>query len=182
MTVRPILAVMAALACVTGCTVNSNRALSAGALPAPGRAVLVYGVGLDAPWHGTAFPLELVAYDIDRQNIDGNCFRFNRTEARTASAPSGVRYFAFDVVPGYYTLSPFLPVPSTARESGFHAPAGATVYAGTFIYQAGDRVALVRDFSASKAAIVQALPQLDPGMSAATPLAIEPARMFMCTP
>jgi len=182
MRLHHLLAATAVLACATGCTVNSNRALPTGALPAPGRAVLVYGVGLAVPWSGTQFPLEMVAYDIDRQQIDGDCFRFNRTAARIAALPSGVRHVAFDVVPGYYTLSPFLPVPSPARDSAFHVPAGATVYVGDFIYQAGNRVALVRDFLASKAAIFQALPQLDPGMIAATPLAIAPARMFMCTP
>lgn len=182
MTVRRFLIILAACACVTGCLMNSNHALPEGAAPAPGRGVLVYGVKLETARGETEVPLEMVAYDIARQKIDGGCTRFNRTEARIAAAPAGIRYFAFDVVPGHYTLTPFLYVSSTAQGTGFHVAAGSTVYVGDFIYQAGDRLALVRDLPASKSAIFQALPHLAADMTAATPIAIEPAHMFMCTP
>lgn len=167
---------------LAGCAVNGNHPLPFGAPPAAQRAVLVYGVELTAPWSGSAFPLDLVAYDIDRQAMAGDCLRLNRTESLSAAAPGGVHYVAFDVAPGYYTLSPFLPVESDQRDSGWRVPAGQTVYAGTFVYQPGNRLARKADLDARRAALARALPQLAPDLQPAATTTIARARPFLCTP
>ena len=170
------------VACLTGCTLNSNRALPSGAAPTPGRAVLVYGVALKAPQPDLKFQLDMVAYNIAAQKIDGNCFRFNRTEALTDAASAAVRYFAFDVVPGHYTLTPFLALDSAARSTAFHVPAGTTVYVGDFFYEVGMRLELVSGVAANTAAIRHALPGLRGQITLAGPVPIERAYPFMCTP
>jgi hypothetical protein len=197
-----VLVSLAGTVLLAGCTLNSNRALPSGAAPAPGRAVLIYGVALNAPQPGVRLHFDMVAYDIAEQKIDGNCFRFNRTEAWTdavsgavsgavsdavSDAVSGatsdmVRYVAFDVVPGHYTLSPFLPVSSDATSTAFQVPAGATVYVGDYLYQLGTRLAHVPGTAASTGAIRQALPALTGVITVATPLTVTRALPFMCTP
>lgn len=170
------------VACLTGCTLNSNRALPSGAAPAPGRAVLVYGVTVKPPQTGTQLQVDMVKYDIAAQKIDGNCFRFNRTEASTDAASDAVRYFAFDVAPGHYTLTPFLALDSAAQSTAFHVPAGATVYVGDFLYEVGTRLELVPALTANMTAIRQALPGLRGAITMAAPVPIERAYPFMCTP
>lgn len=179
---RRLLCMLACLASLAGCTLNSNRPLPFGDPPARGRAVLVYGIGLEVKWDWSAFPLDLASYDIDRQEIGGNCFFFNRTEARIPAAPAGLHFVAFDVVPGYYTLSPFMSVESTARAIAIPVPAGQTVYAGTFLYQTGNRVTLVHDLAAQRAAVNAALPRLAANVTEGAPVNVARSRPFMCTP
>ena len=74
---------------------NAVRSLPAGETPHDERAVVVYGVKVEGLWKYPQFSVQLAEYDLAKQNITGNCFQFNRTEAFVASEPGEMQYFAF---------------------------------------------------------------------------------------
>jgi hypothetical protein len=134
-----------ALALGSGCAINGTRPLPEGAAPSAGRAVIVYGVGVDSKWDYEGFTVQLTEYSLPDGNMTGNCFRFNRTEATVAPAPGPVRRFAFEVAPGHYVYSPFNGAPLPGPAIAYSAPANRTVFIGDFIYGKDKQVSLRRD-------------------------------------
>jgi hypothetical protein len=60
-----------------------------------GHAIVVIGVGLDAAWPFGVFPLALDEYSVAKQDITGNCFRYNHIAATRPSSPAKVKHFAY---------------------------------------------------------------------------------------
>jgi len=165
-----------------GCTVSSTSPLEAGGTPRAGRAVIVYGVGVDGQWPHARYAVQLAEYDLERQAITGNCFRFNRVDADVPAAPSGIRYFAFDVPAGSWVYSPMNGAELEGDPVAFRAPAGQAVYLGDFIYGKNGRVTRVGDLAAERAAIRQALPAVPADLASAASIAVAAPRPFLCTP
>ena len=164
------------------CTINSIDLLPAGGLASGNRAVIVYGVKVEGAWPYTGFEVQIAEYDVAKQNITGNCFRFNRAEARVSPVPGAVRYFAFDVPAGHYVYSPFNGAPLAGELNAFKAPAGHSVYLGDFIFGRNQSVSLTRNLDTVKNDIDTALPGLKGKIALAK---AEPATkpfLFLCTP
>jgi hypothetical protein len=99
-----------------------------------GHAIVVIGVGLDAAWPFGVFPLALEEYSVAKQDITGNCFRYNHIAATRPSSPAKVKHFAYKVPAGTYTYSSFntnTDLVQSAVGSAFIAPPGRTVYFAT---------------------------------------------------
>lgn len=164
------------------CTLNSVRPLPTGGVASAHRAVIVYGVEVADRWPYAAFAVEVAEYDVAQQNITGNCFRFNRAQARVPPVPGPVSYFAFDVPAGHYVYSPFNRARLAGDSMAFEAPAGRSVYLGSFRLEPGQLVTLTRDPVAAGSALHAALPRLEgpPALAALTPAGR--ARPFLCAP
>jgi hypothetical protein len=173
-------------ALMAGCTLNGVRPLPTGSAVHDGRAIVVYGVGVESRWNYAGFKVELDEYSVRDQALTGNCLRLNRMEATVPPTPAPVRYFAFDVPPGTYVYSPFNGAPLAAANQldaqAFVAPAGRIVYAGDFVYSQDRTVAVRRDLDAAKKAVARSLPDLVGEMSAAEALNVRPPKPFLCTP
>lgn len=164
------------------CTINSVDLLPAGGLASGNRAVIVYGVKVEGAWPYTGFHVQIAEYDVVKQNITGNCFRFNRAEASVSPVPGAVRYFAFDVPAGHYEYGPFNGAPFAGAPSAFEAPAGRSVYLGDFIFERSQSVSLTRKLDTARDDINTALPGLKGkiGLAKAAP-ATKPFP-FLCAP
>lgn len=165
-----------------GCTLNSVVQLPAGAQPSAHRAVIVYGVKVDGAWDYPAFSVQMDEYDIDKQNITGNCFTHNRTEATVSSIPGPVKYFAFDAPAGHYVYSPFHIPRLDGGMRAFMAPAGKTVYLGDFAYRKDGKVSVANNIGDVKHAIKAQLPELGGDISPALTTAVKRPSLFLCTP
>lgn len=178
-----------------GCTINSTYLLPAGGPASANRAVIVYGVKVEGEWPHAGFTLQLDEYDIARQNITGNCFRFNRTEARVPPTPGPIHYFAFDVPPGYYVYSPFHATRLAGDVLAFEAPAGRTVYIGDFVLEKGpsaplarkhleqsQSVSLTRNLDAARSDIDKALPKSKGDIALAEATVVKKPFPFLCAP
>lgn len=178
---RLVLVLVCALL-LNGCTMNSVKPLPAGEASHDGSAVVVYGVKVEGLWKYSQFSVQLAEYDLAKQNITGNCFQFNRTEAFVASGPGEMKYFAFEVPPGYYVYSPF----HLARLSGdffaFEAPSGRIVYIGDFVLEKNELVSLHRERIAETDEIEMTWPSLKRQISPANAVAVRRPLLFMCTP
>ncbi|WP_224945896.1 hypothetical protein [Massilia sp. MS-15] len=185
-TMAPRLLRSALLACAAlagaACTLNAARPLPAGGRPAAQRAVIVYGVQVAGHWPHAGYTVQLAEYDVGRQNITGDCWRFTRTEARVAPEPGGVSYFAFDVPPGHYVYSPFHGAPLAGPVLAFAAPAGRSVYIGHFTYGQDGRVSLDRQLGPAQDGIRRALPGLDGRLELAQAGPAARPRPFLCAP
>ncbi|MYM39433.1 hypothetical protein [Duganella qianjiadongensis] len=161
---------------------NAVKALPTGETPRDGRAVVIYGVKVEGPWKYSKFSVQLAEYDLAKQNITGNCFQFNRTEAFVAPEPGELKYFAFEVPAGYYVYSPF----HLSRLSGdflaFEVPSGRSVYIGDFVFEKNGLVSLHREPIAEKNGIETNWPSLKRRISLAKVLAVKPPFIFICTP
>ncbi len=164
------------------CTINSVNRLPTGSTASPHRAVIVYGVKVEGSWPHARFTVQLDEYDLAKHNISGNCFRFNRAEARIAAAPGAVTYVAFDVPPGHYVYSRFNGAPLSGEVVAFEAPVGKNVYLGNFVFEKSGVVSLTRDFETVRADISTALPGLEKQLSLAKVKSVERPRAFLCTP
>lgn len=151
--------------------------------PAPTRAVIIYGIGLEAPWPYQGFAVNLGEYDAVRGAIRGDCWRYNHTRAVVMPATVGaLKYFAFSAEPGYFAQSPSTSYPLEGMgEVAFHAPAGRITYIGEFTYQGKKPMALRRDLDRARAA-VRMFPTLDGEPVFAETVPIEPQYMWLCTP
>lgn len=167
---------------IAGCTINSVKPLPAGDIADSGRAVIVYGVKVEGAWRYDGFTVQLAEYDIGMQNITGDCSHFNRADARVATTPEAVKYFAFDVPPGHYVYSPFNGAPLAGDFFAFEAPAGQTVYLGDFIFKENQSVVLVRSINAVKSEIDTALPGLKGRVTLSKATPAKRPRPFLCTP
>jgi hypothetical protein len=173
------LATAAALA--SGCTLNATAPLPTGHAPAAGRAVIVYGVGVEGRWPYPNYAVQLTEYSLERQAITGNCLRFNRVDATVPATMTGIRYFAFDVAPGSYVYSPMNGAQFGGAPVAFRVPAGRAVYLGDFIYGKDGRVRLTGNLVAESAAIRRALPAT-PDLKPAATVPVAPPKPFLCTP
>lgn len=165
-----------------GCTLGASVPLVNGGAPGAGRAVIVYGVGVEGRWPYGRYTVQLAEYSLERQAITGNCFRFNRTDATVPVTPAGIRYFAFDAAPGSYVYSPMNGAQLDGSPVAFRAPAGRAVYIGDFIYGKNGRVTLAGNLEAERAAIRQVLPALPDGLVTAAAVTVAAPRPFMCIP
>lgn len=168
---------------LSGCaSVNSVRPLPHGGEPRPGQAVLVYGIQAQGKWTAPRWSVSLDEYDIERQRITGNCWRFNRTTADVASVASGAQYFAFDVPAGQYAFSGFNQ-PQMKTPLAFIAPEGRTVFAGTFVYTNQGQVEIRRDVEAARQLIQEQLPGVSREIETAATESLSVApRAFLCGP
>jgi len=173
---------IALAATLAGCTVSSTVPLAAGGKPGADRTVIVYGVGVEGQWSYPRYAVQLAEYSLERQNITGNCFRFNRVDAAVSSAPSGIHYFAFDVAPGSYVYSPMNGAQFNGDTVAFRAPAGHAVYLGDFIYGKDGHATRTGDLDAERAAIRQALPALPDDLVVAQTVPVAAPKPFLCTP
>ena len=164
-----------------GCTMNAVKSLPAGDTPLGDRTVVVYGVKVEGDWKYPKFSVQLAEYDLAKQNITGNCFQFNRTEAVVASEPGAMKYFAFEVPPGYYVYSPFHPTRLSGDFLAFEAPAGRSVYIGDFVLEKNQSVSLHRE-SIKTDGIDMTWPGLRSQISLASAVAVSRPFVFMCTP
>jgi hypothetical protein len=150
------------------------KSLPLGDPPQDGRAVVIYGVKVEGLWSYPKFSIQLAEYDLQKQNITGNCFQFNRTEAVVAAEPSEMKYFAFEVPPGYYVYSPF----HLARLSGdflaFEVPSGSSVYIGDFVLEKNQSVSLHREKGIKT--------DLQRQFAFANAVVVGRPLVFMCTP
>lgn len=161
---------------------NSVKILPAGDTPAGERAVVVYGVKVEGLWKYAKFSVQLAEYDLARQKITGNCFQFNRTEAVIASEPGEIKYFAFEVPPGYYVYSPFHLAGLSGEFLAFEAPEGRSVYIGDFVLEKNQSVSLHRERGAEENGIETTWPAFKRKISLANAVAVRRPFVFLCTP
>ena len=165
-----------------GCASNGVQPWSPQTAVPSARAIIVYGVAVQAPLKYPAFAVQLDEYDLAKQSISGNCISFNRTMASISSQQSVMKYFAFDVPAGHYVYSAF----NTARVEGqvlaFEARAGQISYLGDFIYGDSQRVTRRESLDAAKLALrTDGLPSAREMLPAnSTP--VEAPKMFLCAP
>ncbi|MBV8635047.1 MAG: hypothetical protein JO002_11190, partial [Burkholderiaceae bacterium] len=146
------------------------------------RAVIIYGVSVEAPWDYSRFTVELAEYNIEKQDISGNCLRFNRTEANISALPGEIKYFAFDAPAGYYVYSPFNGAGLLGNFYAFEAPAGKNVYVGDFILKKDRLVTLNRDFDKVKSQMAAALPALSKEIALSKVTVVRAPHPFLCAP
>ena len=173
---------LALAATLAGCTISSTVPLAAGGKPGADRAVIVYGVGVEGQWSYPRYTVQLAEYSLERQNITGNCFRFNRVDATVSSTPSGIHYVAFDVAPGSYVYSPMNGAQLNGDTVAFRVPAGRAVYLGDFIYGRDGYAVRTADLDAERAAIRQALPATPDDLVPAQTVPVAAPKPFLCTP
>jgi len=95
------------------------------AKPPANRAVVVFGVGLEKQYQYAVFPLHIDEYDIERQSITGNCWRYNKMDAVVPAIVGTHQYFAFDVKPGFYVFPGYLGYTEVPHKNvAFKVPAG----------------------------------------------------------
>lgn len=179
---RYLLAPLAACVLLSGCLMNSTRPLPTGAVVKPGRAIVVYGIGIESNWKYPELGVVLEEYSLAKQNITGNCMFHNQLDASIPSAPGPVRYVAFDVVPGHYIFSPFNAARFRSDMLAFEAPSGRAVYIGDFIYTHEKEFVLRRDRDTFERARKQALPDLDGEVLLAQSQEVKGGTMFLCMP
>lgn len=154
---------------LTGCA-GLNNVTEVGAsdmfAPRSGRAVVLYGVGLEASWPYRAFSVDLQEYDMQKGRGKGDCWRYNHTNAVVEAAlKEPVKYFAFAVEPGYFVHSAFSSayVEPPYDRVAFKVLPGRINYIGDFILTKGPtdslmgdaRITLARDIDRARAAAKQ---------------------------
>jgi hypothetical protein len=153
-----------------GCLLNNVAELSPQETNAPsrGRAIAVYGVGLEGHWRYPKFAVTLDEYSAERQSITGGCWRYNHMKAVVPSDSKRVEHFAFEVRPGHYIYSGFNIVGLKGGPMAFEVPADRVVYVGDFVYTGDGAVELRR-------------PQRD-GITLAPAASAPIPNVFLCTP
>ncbi len=185
MTRRGHLWIALVLACagISGCLLNSVQRISTApaSMPDNAHAIVVLGIGLDAAWPYAGFPVTLAEYSAKKQQITGNCFRYNRIEAQVPSIPAKIKYFAYEVPANIYVYLPHTKAAlAPASDAAFIAPPGGTVYFGDYVF-VGDTVAFRRDLDAARIGARALLPR-GATLTAAETATAANARMFICTP
>jgi len=182
------IALFVVCAFIPGCLLNSVHSIGRAPRMKPdnAHAFVVIGIGLDVAWPYSEFPLTFPEYSVQKQQITGNCFHYNRIEATVPSTPAEVRYFAFEVPANVYVYLGLLDLVDAHRTPSsighaFMAPPGSTVYFGDYVL-VGDKTAeFRRDINAARAATRDLLPR-DTVLELAEPTTAPGARMFICTP
>jgi hypothetical protein len=181
-----LIAVVVICATVPGCLQNSVQRIteSRRAHPDSAHSIVVVGVGLEAAWPFAAFSLALDEYSFEKQDIAGNCFRYNHIQATRASNPAKVTYFAYEVPAGTYVYSPFnanaILAPATPA-TGFIAPPGRVVYFGDYVFVGNRTVELRRDIDAARLGVRSLIPG-DLPLDRAETAPVGHVYPFMCTP
>lgn len=174
---------LAVLAIVPGCLLNSVHSIGRAPRTKPdaGYAIVVIGIGLDVTWPYTEFQLTFPEYSVEKQKITGNCFHYNRIEATRPPIPAKVTYLAFEVPANAYVYLNVTTLSPSTTGHAFIAPPGATVYFGDYVFVGNNTVEFRRDINAARLGVRRLLP---PGTAlelAESTTAPDP-RMFICTP
>ncbi len=150
---RAWIGLLCVCAVVSGCLLNSVHAITRAPRTNPdsAHAIVVIGMGLDNAWPYTEFPVTLAEYSVEKQQITGNCFHYNRIEADVPPIPAEVRYFAFEVPANIYVYLGLGPKLSLAPSSAtaFVAPPGGVVYFGDYVFD-GDAVEFRQNIEAAR--------------------------------
>jgi hypothetical protein len=176
------------VACLTlpGCLQNAVHSVTEARQMSPdsAHAIVVIGIGLDAAWPFAGFSLALDEYSVEKQDITGNCFRYNHIAATLPSSPANVTYFAYKVPPGTYVYSSFNANAHLVRSavgSAFIAPPGRTVYFGDYVFVGNRTVEFRSDIAAARLGI-RALLARGVVLEQAEPTTASHVHGFMCTP
>lgn len=145
------------------------------------RSVVIFGIGVEGAWEYPRFAVGLDEYDIERQSITGNCWRYNRMAASVPKDSRAVQRFAFEVEPGYYSFSGFNAV-KLVGPNAFSVPAGQIVYLGDFIYSGERTVVLHRSDDIMKREVLKEYPNLVDRITLAKAISVVAPEMFLCTP
>lgn len=178
-----ILMILAGVAC-TACQLNNVRTLSNIEVPSDDRTTIVYGIRVDGPWAHQKFGVNLDEYDLNQQNISGNCFRFNRMEASVDSSAREMRYFEFDAKPGYYVYSVFNGAQlrdKNMASRAFVAPQRAVVYVGDFILGPDGKVEFEQEAPRAQRALTPSGAQVEK-FGIAQLVEVRSPKPFVCTP
>jgi hypothetical protein len=178
--------ILVACMITSGCLLNSVRRITEPPRVSPGSgdAIVVIGIGLDAAWPFQGFALTLDEYSVQKQDIAGNCFHYNRIDATVPSSPTKVTYFAYEVPAGTYVYSrrnANATLDPPAMGSAFIVPPGTTVYFGDYVFAGNQTVKFRRDIEAARSGIRALLPRnavLEPAEPTTTAL----THPFLCTP
>ncbi len=167
---------------MAGCTLNSAQHLPTGSAVRGERAILIYGLGVQGDWEHPRFGVTLDEYNVQSQNITGDCWRYNRTDASIPSAHGPVKYFAFDVAPGYYVYSAFNGSPLESETPAFFAPVGKITYIGDFIFSQNQNVVVLRNIDTLKKNLGKSLPNIKGEIHLAESMPVQRPRAFLCMP
>jgi hypothetical protein len=180
------IALLLVCAVIPGCLLNSVHPITTAPRTKPdsAHAIVVIGVGLDAMLPYTEFTLTLDEYSVEKRNITGNCFHYNRIDATRPPVPANVIYLAYEVPANAYVYSgrnvnAMLTPSSTGR--AFIAPPGATVYFGDYVYVGNKTVEFRRDINAARSGARPLLPR-DTVLEPAEPATAAHAPPLLCTP
>jgi hypothetical protein len=183
---RPIrlLSLLAVPFILSACMLNAVRPLVAGEATQGGQPVLIYGVSVESGESTPKyFSVQLDLYDIERQNITGGCFRYDRAEAAVPGVPGRTQYFAFQVPAGFYVYSPFQIGKRFADTTrAFAVPETSVVYVGDFIYGRDGKVTLRRDLDEAKTWLHANMPGLEASVTLAPTRTVKRPNIFLCMP
>jgi hypothetical protein len=179
------MALLVACAGIPGCLINSVHAITKAPRTKPdsAHAIVVIGIGVDVVSPLAEFGLALDEYSVDKQNITGNCFHYNRIEAAHPSNASKVVYLVYRVPANTYVYNrqPNGSLAPSSMGPAFIAPPGATVYFGDYVYVGNKTVEFRRDIDAARSGSRSLLPRgtlLEP----AEPTTTADIHPFLCTP
>jgi hypothetical protein len=184
--VLPRMASLVACAVIPGCLLNSVHQITTAprTKPDPAHAIVVIGVGLDVMWPYTEFTLTLDEYSVEKQNITGGCFHYNRIDATRPSTPANVTYLAYEVPANAYVYSgrnANATLASSTMGRAFIAPGGATVYFGDYVLVGSKSVEFRRDIGAARSGARSLLPR-DAVLEPAESTTAAHAPPLLCTP
>lgn len=167
---------------LSACGLNNVRKLNSDASIDPDRSIIVYGINVEGKWDAPMFSVNLDEYDLKSQAITGNCFRFNRTEAMVSSTSKGKHFFAFEVRPGHFVLSPFSNTNQSLSTTAFSAPRGKVVYIGTYVYDNNRILQLQRDLDLVANQLKNQFPRLEHSIAIAETVEVTRPNLFLCAP
>jgi len=175
-----------ACAFITGCLLNSVHPITTAPQTKPdsAHAIIVIGVGLEAAWPFTEFPLVLDEYSADKQGITGTCFHYNRIEITRPSSPAKVVYLVYEVPANIYVYSARnanATLASSTMGRAFVAPPGATVYFGDYVFVGNATVEFRRNIGAARSGAQSVLPR-ESVLKFAEPTTVAHAPGLLCTP
>jgi hypothetical protein len=172
------------IALLAGCTwLNAVVPLEKGGLPSAGRAVVIYGVRVDAPLEGSQFfSVALDAFNVDKQALVVDCWRHYQTAAAVPGVPGPTRYFAFEVRPGHYLHGAWTGHRLRGGPLAFHAPKDQVVFVGEFVYTGARDLELQRDLERARPEILRALPGTPQRLSLANSVPATRIEGFLCSP
>jgi hypothetical protein len=180
------IALLVACVVIPGCLLNSVHQLKSAPRTKPdaAHAIVVIGVSVAVAWPYPEFPLSLDEYSIEKRDITGNCFHYNRIDAVGPSSPTKVTYFAYEVPAGTYVYSrrnANATLDPPVMGSAFVAPGGSTVYFGDYVFVGNQTVRFRRDIETARSGIRALLPG-NAVLEPAEPIATALTHPFLCTP
>lgn len=174
---KPLLLLFTSM--LSACGLNGVNLLPQGGKPSNDSAVVIYGLRIAGKQ--SSFPMSLDAYDVKKGVADGNCFRWNRMQARLSHSSSSTQYFAFNVNPGHYVYGVHH-LPLRGDLLAFEAKAGQTFFIGEFVLTPENDVVLARNLTLAKQRIFSALPKTEQEVALAPTEVVQDIRLFLCTP